>query len=114
MIKVYGIPTCGTVRNARKFFKENEIEIEFIDFKKISVDCDKVDRWISEVGLDILFNNRGTKYRTLKLKDLALDESGKREWLCKENMLFKRPIIEFKNQVIVGFDEEKYNNLFIN
>ncbi len=114
MIKVYGIPTCGTVRNARKFFKENEIEIEFIDFKKTSVDCDRVDSWISGAGLDVLFNNRGTKYRTLKLKDLDLDDGGKREWLCKENMLFKRPVIEFKGQVIVGFDEEKYNTIFVN
>lgn len=112
-MKLYGIPTCGTVRNARKFFKENGIEIEFIDFKKTSVGCDKVDGWIDGAGLDVLFNNRGTKYRTLKLKDLNLDKDGKREWLCKENMLFKRPVIEFKSQVIVGFDEEKYKKLFI-
>jgi len=113
MIKLYGIPTCGTVRSARKFFKESEIEIEFIDFKKTSVDCQRVDNWIQSVGMDVLFNNRGTKYRTLKLKDLNLDESGKRQWLCDENMLFKRPVIEFDKEVIVGFDEEKYRQLFI-
>ncbi len=113
MIKLYGIPTCGTVRNARKFFKEKGQEIEFIDFKKASVECDRVDMWIAGAGLDLLFNNRGTKYRTLKLKDLNLDDDGKREWLCKENMLFKRPIIEFDGQVIVGFDEEKYKKIFI-
>ncbi len=113
MIKLYGIPTCGTVRSARKFFKENEIEIEFIDFKKTSVDCQKVDNWIEHIAIDFLFNNRGTKYKTLKLKDLNLDDSGKREWLCKENMLFKRPIIEFDDKAIVGFDEEKYNTIFI-
>ena len=113
MIKVYGIPTCDTVRNARKFFKENEIEIEFINFKKTSVGCEEVDLWLEHQSMDVLFNNRGTKYRTLKLKDLNLDEAGKREWLCKENMLFKRPVIEFKGQVIVGFDEEKYNKIFI-
>lgn len=113
MIKLYGIPTCGTVRKARKFFKENEIDIEFIDFKKNSVDCDRVDSWISGAGLDVLFNNRGTTYRTLKLKDLNLDEALKREWLCKENMLFKRPVIEFGDEVIVGFDEEKYAKIFM-
>lgn len=112
-MKLYGIPTCDTVRHARKFFKENEIEIEFINFKKTSVDCDRVDEWIEKAGMDVLFNNRGTKYRTLKLKDLDLDESGKREWLCKENMLFKRPIIEHNGQVIVGWNEEKYKEIFI-
>ncbi len=114
MIKVYGIPTCGTVRNARKFFKENGIEIEFFDFKKLSVGCDKVEYWLEHLSMNVLFNNRGTKYRTLKLKDLNLDDDGKKEWLCKENMLFKRPIIEFDGKVIVGFDEDKYKELFLN
>lgn len=112
-MKLYGIPTCGSVRKARKFFKENEINIDFVDFKKTSIECDRVDVWIKSAGLDTLFNKRGTKYRTLKLKDLDLDELGKREWLCKENMLFKRPVIEFNGDVIVGFDEEKYKNIFI-
>jgi len=112
-MKLYGIPTCGSVRNARKFFKENEIELEFIDFKKTSVGCGEVDSWLKQIDMSILFNNRGTKYRTLKLKELNLDNSGKREWLCKENMLFKRPIIEFDGQVIVGWDEEKYKEIFI-
>ncbi|MEA1893072.1 MAG: Spx/MgsR family RNA polymerase-binding regulatory protein [Campylobacterota bacterium] len=112
-LKLYGIPTCGTVRSARKFFKDNDIEIEFIDFKKISVDCDRVDSWIYRAGLDVLFNNRGTKYRTLKLKELNLDDDGKREWLCRENMLFKRPVIEFGDEVVVSFDEEKYKKIFM-
>ncbi|WP_415398335.1 arsenate reductase family protein [Sulfurimonas sp. CS5] len=112
-MKLYGIPTCGSVRNARKFFKDNDIDLEFIDFKKTSIDCVKVDEWLGQIEMDVLFNNRGTKYRTLKLKDLSLDESGKREWLCKENMLLKRPIIEFKGQVVVGWDEEKYKEIFI-
>ena len=112
MIKVYGIPTCGSVRNAKKFFKENDMEIELFDFKKMSVDCNKIDEWIKKSDIDVLFNNKGTKYRTLKLKELNLDSDGKREWLCKENMLFKRPVIEYDGQIIVGWDEEKYNTIF--
>jgi len=112
-MKLYGIPTCGSVRNARKFFKDNGIEVEFVDFKKVSVGCEEVDRWLKHEDIDTLFNNRGTKYRTLKLKDLNLDADAKREWLCKENMLFKRPIVEYKDSLVVGFDEEKYKEVFI-
>ena len=111
-MKLYGIPTCDSVRKARKFFKENEIDLEFIDFKKTSVDCKKIDEWLKQVDINLLFNSRGTKYRILKLKDLNLDSGGKREWLCKENMLCKRPIIEYKGQVIVGFDENRYKEIF--
>jgi len=109
---IYGIPTCGTVRNARKFFKDNEIDVEFVDFKKTSVDCDRVDTWIKGSDIDVLFNNKGKKYRDLKLKELNLDDNGKREWLCKENMLFKRPVIEYKGQIVVGWDEDKYKEIF--
>ena len=34
MITVYGIKTCGSVRNALKFFKDNNIEVEFLISKK--------------------------------------------------------------------------------
>jgi len=109
---IYGIPTCDTVRNARKFFKDNEIDVEFVNFKKTSVECDRVDTWIKGSDINTLFNNKGKKYRDLKLKELNLDEAGKREWLCKENMLFKRPVIEYKDQIIVGWDEDKYKEIF--
>jgi len=109
---IYGIPTCDTVRNARKFFKDNEIDVEFVNFKKTSVEYERVDTWIKGSDINVLFNNKGKKYRDLKLKELNLDEAGKREWLCKENMLFKRPVIEYKDQIIVGWDEDKYKEIF--
>ena len=112
MIKMYGISTCGSVKKAKSFFKENGIEFEFVDFKKTPVDCDKIDEWLKQVDMKLLFNSRGTKYRTLKLKDLNLDDEAKREWLCKENMLIKRPVIEYDDKVLVAFDEEKYKNTF--
>ncbi len=112
MIKVYGIKTCGSVKKALKFLNEAGIEYEFIDFKKEQVGCDKIDYWLSFVSIDKLFNSRGTKYRMLKLKELNLDEAGKREWLCKENMLIKRPVIELENRVLVGYDEELYKEVF--
>jgi len=113
MIKVYGIKTCGSVRKALKFFKDNEIDIEFIDIRKNPQDCKTIDRWLKDVDINTLFNNKGTKYRQLGLKELNLDADGKKEWLCKENMLLKRPIIEFDGKTIVGFDEDRYKELFL-
>ena len=112
-MKIYGIKTCGSVKKALKFFKDNGIEYEFVDFKKTPVGCEKIEEWTDKVGINTLFNNRGTKYRQLKLKELNLDDEGKKEWLCRENILIKRPVIELDNSdVIVGFDEEKYKEIF--
>lgn len=112
-MKLYGIKTCGSVRKAIKFFNENSIEFEFVDFKKTNIDEKRINYWLTKVSIDKLFNNKGSKYRTLKLKELNLDDSAKKEWLIKENMLIKRPVIEYKDSVIVAFDEELYKATFL-
>ena len=112
-MRVYGIKTCGSVKKALKFFNNRGIEYEFVDFKKTPVGCEKIDQWLEMVDMERLFNTRGTKYRQLGLKDLDLDDEGKREWLCKENLLIKRPVIELDDgRVIVGYDEKLYEEIF--
>ena len=113
MIKVYGIKTCDSVRKALKFFKDNKIEVEFFDFKKESPSAQTVDSWVEKTDLNILFNSRGTKYRTLKLKELNLDDEGKIKWLKDEPMLLKRPVIEYDGKVMVAFNEEVYKETFL-
>ncbi len=112
-MKVYGIKTCGSVKKALKFFDDNKIKYEFIDLKKVSITKEKLDSWLKKVKIDVLFNNRGKKYRDLKLKDLNLNDEGKKEYLLKEYLLIKRPVIEFKDDVIVAFDEDKYKEIFL-
>ena len=109
---VYGIKTCGSVRKALKFLKGQGIEHEFLDFKKEQVDETKIREWLTQTTIEKLFNNRGTKYRVLKLRELKLDKEGKIKWLAKENMLIKRPVIEYNGALIVGFDEEIYAEVF--
>ncbi len=112
MTKVHGIKTCGSVRKALKFFKDKGEEVEFIDIRKTPLPCEKIKEWVGKEDINILFNSKGTKYRQLGLKELNLNESGKVEWLCRENMLLKRPVIEFGDKLVVGFDEEKYEEVF--
>ncbi len=112
-IKVYGIKTWSSVRKALSFFKENNLEVEFFDTKKETPASTSIQNWIKKAGIDSVFNSRGTKYRTLKLKELNLDEEGKVQWLIKEPMLLKRPIVEFKDTVIVGWKEEIYKETFL-
>ncbi len=108
-MKIYGIRNCDSVRKAVKFFKSHNINFEMVDFKERPVGCSTIDRWLESVPVDTLFNRRGTTYRTLKLRDMDLDESGKREWLCRENMLIKRPVVETDDgDVVVGYDETLY------
>jgi Spx/MgsR family transcriptional regulator len=111
---IYGIKTCGSVRNALKFCKDNNINCEFHDIRKEPLDESKIKYFASKVDINLLFNNKGTKYKNLKLKELNLDNNGKLQWLCKENMLLKRPVIEYDNdKVLCTFDEELYKKEFL-
>jgi len=118
MINIYGIKTCSTVRKAIKFCKDNELEYSFIDFRATPLDEEKIKYFASKVDVNLLFNNRGTKYRDLALKDLNLDEEGKIDWLYKENMLLKRPVVEYikesEAKVLISFNQEIYEKELLN
>jgi len=108
MLKIYGIKNCDSVRKAIKYLKSHEISYKFIDFRETPVDEKTIASWLRHTDIKTLFNTRGTTYRTLKLKDLALSDEDKQLWLAKENMLIKRPVIELDNKVIVGYNESQY------
>ncbi len=113
MIQVYGIKNCDSVKKALKFFKNHNLEYNLQDFKTDAVSCDKISFWLENSDMKTLFNKRSTTYRTLELKEKNLTEETQKEWLCKENLLIKRPIIEFEDKIIVGFNEENYKGVFL-
>jgi len=108
MLKIYGIKNCDSVRKAIKYFKSYEIPYEFIDFRETPVGEAEVSEWLKSTDIKTLFNTRGTTYRTLKLKELDLNDDDKRTWLSKENMLIKRPVITFNDMIIIGYNESEY------
>lgn len=109
-MKLYGIKTCGSVKKAIAYCKTNSIDFEFIDFKQTPPDLALLEHWLTQASMTKLFNTKGTKYRTLKLKDLNLDDAGKKEWLLKEPLLIKRPVLETDSgEILVGFDESEYD-----
>ena len=113
MVRLYGIKNCDSVKKAVKFLKTHEIDYELIDFKATPVGCDTVTPWLKQIDMKTLFNTRGTTYRKLKLKELDLDEDQQLQWLCKENLLIKRPVLELNGKITVAFKEDVYRELFL-
>ncbi len=113
MITVYGIKNCDSVKKALSFFKKHEIDYNFIDFKTTPVDCATIKKWLDQTDLKTLLNTRGTTYRTLGLKAMDLDDEAKIEWMGKENLLIKRPVVEYDGKVLVAFDQSRYEGAFL-
>ena len=114
LMTIYGIKTCSTVGKAKKFMKDHAIDFDFVDYKVESVDEDKIRYWLSKIDINLLFNNKGKKYRDLGLKELNLDDEGKIKWMAKENYLLKRPVIEYADgEVHVAYNEDIYKIIFL-
>jgi len=109
---IYGIKNCDSVKKAVKYMKNAGIEYDFVDFKLTPVGSEEINSWLKHQSIETLFNSRSTTYRTLKLKELGLNDQEKADWLTKENLLIKRPVIEHDGKVIVGFKQEHYDTIF--
>ncbi|MEX0662437.1 MAG: Spx/MgsR family RNA polymerase-binding regulatory protein [Balneolaceae bacterium] len=109
MIKVYGIKNCNKVRDTFKWLEENEVEYEFIDLKKDPLSEQKLDEFVHKVGLDVILNKRGMKWRNLGLKDKDLDDDELFDQLLEHQTMIKRPVLEQGDAILVGYDEDAFD-----
>jgi arsenate reductase (glutaredoxin) len=49
-MKLYGIPNCDTVKKARNWLKDNEINCEWHDFKKQGLSAEHIEQWLTQIG----------------------------------------------------------------
>ena len=114
MIKLYGIPNCDTVKKARSWMVENDIEFEFVDFKKNAPTAELIDGWLEQADLEILLNKRGTTWRKLdkNAQESAATKEGAIALMVKNPSIIKRPVLVKKGQVYVGFSVEAYQEIF--
>ncbi len=110
-MKVYGIKNCDSVKKVIKYLKDANLEYDFIDFKLEDIDEKKITSWLKLSKLEKLFNARSTTYRTLKLKEQNLSDADKINLMAKENLLIKRPVIEFDGKVIIGFNKKELDKI---
>jgi len=113
MTTVYGIKNCDTVKKACKWLDKNNIDYQFHDFRKDGLTQAKVKQWFSQVDWELLLNRRGTTWR--KLSDNEKDSINKTnaiKLMTEQPTLIKRPVIEHSKNVLVGFSEEAYKEIF--
>ncbi|MDD5241878.1 MAG: ArsC family reductase [Sulfuricella sp.] len=113
-MKLYGIPNCNTVKKARSWLSEHNIEIPFHDFKKQGVNEELLESWLKQIGWEKLVNRQGTTWRQLpdEAKVAVRDETGAIRLMLEKPSVIKRPVLEKNGKIHVGFDEAHYQSLF--
>lgn len=112
MHTMYGIKNCETVKKARKWLEENQIEYDFYDYKSQGVEEKKLKSWAKELGWETLLNTKGMTWR--KLPDEAkqnLTEAKAIQLMMEHPSVIKRPIVDTGKIRIVGFAAGEYEKL---
>jgi Spx/MgsR family transcriptional regulator len=110
---LYGITNCDTVKKARAWLGEHDIEYEFHDFKKKGVPRARLDDWVSRLGWERLVNRKGTSWRKLDAaaQDAVKDAASAKALMLAQPSVIKRPVVEWGGDATVGFDAEAWTLL---
>lgn len=112
-ITLYGIPNCDTVKKARAWLTEQQVQVTFHDFKKQGVPEDRLDHWLATVGWEKLLNRQGMTWRKLDATAQAgvRDARSARSLMLAQPNVIKRPVVEWAAQdVSVGFDAANWQS----
>lgn len=109
---LYGIPNCDSVRKARKFLDNQQINYHFHDFKKDGLSMETIQNWLQFQPIDVLVNKRSTSWKQLNedQKNSLLNQTDL-GLLCEMPTLIKRPVLKTENQLLVGFKQDEYQAL---
>ena len=113
-MKVYGIPNCDTVKKARAWLAEHDVDYEFHDYKKHGVDAALLSKWMHKVGWESVINRQGQTWRKMTENEkAAITDAASALKLAQEKpSVIKRPAFEVKGKLILGFDPDTYSTTF--
>jgi arsenate reductase len=110
---IYGIPNCDTMKKARQWLVDHQVEYTFHNYKKEGLDERRLRQWVKQVGWEALLNRRGTTWR--KLDDTVkagIDEASAICIMLETPSIIKRPVLEYGETLHVGFKVAEYAAIF--
>jgi arsenate reductase len=113
MTVMYGIKNCDTIKKARTWLEGHKVDYDFHDYKTAGIDRALLEGWVKKVGWEVLLNRAGTTFRKLPEADKEkLTEKKAIALLLAQPSMIKRPVLEAKGKLTVGFRPEDYKKLF--
>ncbi|EKE86871.1 ArsC family reductase [Idiomarina xiamenensis] len=111
-VEVYGINNCDTVKKARRWLEQQQIEYRFHDFRKDGLEKSQLDEWCEQLGWQNVINRRSTSWRELDDETKqALNEAKAKQLMLNKPTLIKRPILNDGEQILNGFNEKAWEQV---
>ncbi|MGS2721532.1 ArsC family reductase [Paraglaciecola aestuariivivens] len=114
MTTLYGIKNCDTIKKAKAWLSENNIDYQFHDYRQDGLDKSWLAQAEQALGWEQILNKRGTTYRQLSdeqknnlNKEIAL------ALLLEQPAMIKRPILIHNEHYYLGFKAAQYSEIFL-
>ena len=113
MTTIYGIKNCDTMKRARVWLEGHKVQYAFHDYKISGIDKPILEGWAKKVGWEVLLNRAGTTFKKLPDADKEnLTEKKAIALMLTQPSMIKRPVLEAKGKLTVGFKPVEYTKLF--
>jgi arsenate reductase (glutaredoxin) len=101
------------MKKARAWLDGHGVEYVFHDYKASGIDSAHLKRWAAEVGWETVLNRAGTTFRKLTdAQKAGLDERKAIALMLEQPAMIKRPVLEVRGRVLVGFKMAEYEKEF--
>lgn len=111
MYKLYGIKNCDTVKKARVWLEQHNIDYQFHDYRVDGISLELLNQFEKKLGWEVLLNKRSTTWRELSDRQKAdLNPAAALQLLLAHPTLIKRPILASGDTFIIGFNADEYQS----
>jgi len=110
---LYGIKNCDTVKKARRWLDEHQVNYRFHDVRTDGLNMAMVDHWIAAIGWEKVLNKAGTTWRKLDpATQKAVSADNVAALLLEHPAMIKRPVLDQQGNITIGFKPELYASRF--
>jgi arsenate reductase len=106
---LYGIKACDTMKKARTWLDEHQVDYAFHDYKSAGIDREHLSRWCDEHGWQTVLNKAGTTFRKLGDEQKTdIDQAKAIELTLAQPSMIKRPVLQLGDKTVIGFKPDIY------
>lgn len=112
-LRLFGIKACDTMKKARTWLDEKNLNYDFHDYKAVGIDLEHLTQWCDEHGWQVVLNRAGTTFRKLDDGQKAdLDQAKAIELMLVQPSMIKRPVLDLGDRTLIGFKPDLYAAAF--
>jgi Spx/MgsR family transcriptional regulator len=111
---MYGIKNCDTIKKARLWLSQQEVNFDFHDYRSDGLDLQWLQQVEAWLGWEAMLNKKGTTFRQLSDADKEnIDKDSALQLMLEHPAMIKRPLLIHQGGHYLGFKASQYQEIFL-